>query len=342
MIVTYNKTQKTTDMKNLIALIILIATTLTTQAQMPYDFKYKKEAYVPLTNGISLNDTNIWDDESYAIPLGFTFKLGNKTIDTVYLHGMSLLSSDTALEIMDGLVFIDADLEDRGAIDTSQSKSPIRYEITGTKGNQICKIEMANAGLHDERDIYNTMDDYINIQLWIYEAGGIVEMHYGPSQITYAADYFLSQTGPIVGYADYFDPNEQSGMVYLVSGDYDSPILDSFSFTTMGFTLYSYPDDGTVYTFTPKKKSGLGISKSDLLQNIQVYPTAVHNNLHVNLDEHTGAAYRIISATGQITNVYGSMNQRHSIIDVSNLSSGMYILQMNIDNEVGAYRFSKL
>lgn len=327
-------------MKNLIALIILIATALNTQAQMPYNFKYKKEAYVPLTNGISLNDTNIWDDESYAIPLGFTFKLGNKSLDTIYLHGTSILSSDTTLEVMDGLVFIDADLQDRGAVDTSVSKSSIKYVVTGAIGSRICKIEIANAGFSDEYDIYGTMDDSVNIQLWIYEAGGIVEMHYGPSQVTNPSDYFLSQAGPIVGYADFLDPNEQSGIVYLVSGDYDSPTLDSFSFSTMGFTLFSYPEDGTVYTFTPKQT--LRTNKEHRLQNIKVYPSAVRNNLHIDLGDATAAEYRIISATGQTTNVYGSMKQRSNTIDVSHLPSGMYILQLSTNGSGEAYRFSKM
>lgn len=327
-------------MKNLIALIILIVATITTQAQMPYNFSYKKETYTPLTNGISLSDTNAWDEAIYTIPLGFKCQLGNKIVDTIYMNSFSVLSPDTSTQIMDGLVFVDADLQDRGAVDSSSSKSKVSYKIEGLKGNRICKIEIANAGFYDEREIYKTMNDSVNIQIWIYEDGSKVEMRYGPSQITHPADYFVSQLGPIVGYADYFNYNESNGIVYLLSGDYDSPILDSFSFSIAGYTLSSYPENGTVYSFTPKKT--LGIERSNFLQDIQVYPTAAHYSLHVNLGEHAEAAYRIINATGQATNVYGRMDQRYNVIDVSTLPSSMYILQMNIENTVGVYRFSKL
>ena len=335
-----NQNSKTTDMKNLIALILLITITVSAQAQMPYNFTYKSETYTPLTNGIALSDTNAWDESIYAIPLGYKFQLGNRMVDTIFLNSFSLISQDTSTQVMDGLVFIDADLQDRGALDSSNSKSPISYEISGTKGDRICKIEIANAGFYAERDLYNTMDDYVNIQLWIYEADSKFEMRYGPSQITNPTDYFVSQTGPIVGYADYFNSDESSGIVYLLSGDYDSPTLDSFSFSISGYTLSSYPKEGTVYTFTPKKT--LGIDRNKVLQDVQIYPTAVRDNLHINLGENTDAEYRIISATGQTTNLYGTMDNRSNMLDLSHLPSGMYILQLSSNGVGGAYRFTKI
>lgn len=327
-------------MKKILALTVLICAALLSKAQMPYDFSYKKEAYVPLTNAISLNDTNLWSDNSFAIPLGFKVQLGDKELDTVYLYGNSILSSDTTKEVMDGLVFIDAYLQDRGALDGTKSASPVRYEITGPKGNRICKIEIANAGFYDERDLYSTMDDSVNIQLWIYESGSIVEMRYGPSQISNPSDYFISQVGPIVGYADYFDPNDASGMVYLLSGDYDSPTLDSFSFTITGYTLSSYPADSTVYTFKPKKT--LDVARSEVLKDVKIYPTAVQNMLYVNTGAQTGVQYSIINTAGQSMNINGEVSTTQRAIDVSSLPPGAYILRLRTNGVEGAYRFSRL
>lgn len=325
-------------MKHTLAILILICVAISTPAQMPYNFTTKQNSYTPLNNAISLNKGEIWDEDAFTIPMDFPFTLGRRTVDTIYLKFDGIISADTSVTTLDGIVFIDADLQDRGAMDTTQSLSPVSYKTEGAVGNRICKIEVANAGFYDERDQFGTMDDYVNVQVWLYEQDSKLELHYGPSKISNPTKYFLNGAGPLVGFAKEFSYLESSGLVYTLAGDPDSPTLDSFSMSIAGYLLNDYPEDGTVYSFNNKT---LSVSKEAITQQVLVYPTYVQNALHVDFGQETNAIYRVVSTTGARVDIYGEMNGRHSAIDVSSLSSGLYILQVNVGGVYNAYRFVK-
>lgn len=325
-------------MKHTLAILILICVAISTQAQMPYNFTVKQNSYTPLNNAISLNKGEIWDDSIFTIPLDFPFTIGRKTVNTIYLKFDGVISADTSSTTMDGIVFIDADLQDRGGIDMKQSLSPVSYKTEGSGGNRICKIEVANAGFYDERDQFGTMDDYVNVQVWLYEQDSKLELHYGPSKISNPTYYFLNGVGPLVGFAKEFSYLESSGLVYTLAGNPDSPTLDSFSLSIAGYTLNDYPKHGTVYTFNNKT---LSVAKEAIVQQVLVYPTYVQNTLHVDFGQEINAQYRVVSTTGALADIYGEMDDRHSIVDVSSLSSGLYILQVNVGGVLNAYQFIK-
>ncbi len=326
-------------MKHTIALLIFIFAAMGTQAQMPYNFTVKQNTYTPLQGAINLNKGEIWDDFVYAIPLDFSFSVGRKRVNTVYLKFDGMISVDTGSSMMDGIVFNDADLLDRGAIDSVQSMSPVSYKIEGNTGNRICKIEIANAGFYDELEQNGTMDDFVYIQVWLYEQDSKVELHYGPSSVSNPSQYFLNGAGPLVGYANEFNVNESSGIVYTLAGDPKSPTLDSFSLTVSGYALGSYPEDKTVYTFMNKT---LSVTANVLAEQVLVYPTQVQNTLHIDFGKQTRATYRVVSTTGARVNIYGQAETRHSTIDVSTLSPGLYILQVAADGAAESYRFYKM
>lgn len=331
-------------MKHLIAIATLILSIIVTQAnaQMPYKVTVRQNTYQPLQNAISLNDTIIWDDEAFKVPLGFTYKLNGEEVDTLDLNFGNLLGTDTSTTIMNGFIFSDMDLADRGLIDGKESKSPIRYKVTGTAGNRICKIEFFNAGFYDEYDIYATMNDSVNFQLWLYEADSKMEIHYGTYQMTYPQNYYVFSNGPMVGYAKEFNYLETSGLIYTLSGSVNQPGIDSFTFTHGGKMLNAYPDNGTVFTFELKTgTTGVG-SKQIEQQQVTVYPTNTRNTLHVDMGDIQDADYRIISTTGGSTAIYGHMDRAKGMIDVSSLPAGMYILQLHTGSSIGAYRFIKM
>ena len=47
-------------------------------AQQSYYFGQYQDAYEPLTDSISLNQGQIWDDPTYNVPLGFNFDFFRK------------------------------------------------------------------------------------------------------------------------------------------------------------------------------------------------------------------------------------------------------------------------
>jgi hypothetical protein len=154
---------------------------------------------------------------------------------------------------VNGFFFSDADIADRGYLNQTASRSPIRYLTTGTAPNRIFKLEIANGGFYNEYDFYNTMSDSFSLQVWVYETSNIVELHYGPSRITHAADYFNFGNGPLVMYAKHADFDMgTAGSVYFLEGAASAPALDSVDLPNQPATaLNSWPASGKVYRFTP-------------------------------------------------------------------------------------------
>ncbi len=56
--------------------------------QFPYQFSYTNEPYVALSNGITLNNDDVWN-EGVTFPLGFSFQFGGVSYDSLILEGYS-------------------------------------------------------------------------------------------------------------------------------------------------------------------------------------------------------------------------------------------------------------
>ena len=54
-------------------------------AQHVYDFSVSQDTYIPLPNALKLNNTNIWDDVNYKVPLGFNYELDWMPVNTFAL-----------------------------------------------------------------------------------------------------------------------------------------------------------------------------------------------------------------------------------------------------------------
>ena len=244
--------------KKLLLLPLAALITLTAQAQFRYTFKDTTTAYVPLTGATSINGSTVWDDDDFAVSLPFTWTIDStiatSSFDLVLCFG-SLVDQLSNISDVNGFMFTDADIADRGMLSSTTSLSPISYLATGTTPNRIFKLELANAGFYDEYDLYNTMDDSFSIQIWIYETKNIVEFHYGPSRITNASDYFtINNAGPLTSYMQHVDfDNGSTGSFYFLKGNAASPTIDTVKLPSFPNTaLNSWPANGKVYRFTPK------------------------------------------------------------------------------------------
>jgi len=246
----------------LFVVILLLLINSNTRAQFRYSFKDTSATYVPLIGGTSLNGTTIWDEQKYVAPMPFSWTMDSSfTLNSLKLKlsGYPGIVVDTAAtNNVNGFFFGDFDIADRGLLSGTASYSPIRYLTAGTAPNRIFKVELSNAGFWNEPDLYLTMNDYFNWQIWIYEGSQIVEFHYGPSQITYPKDYYYSQnTGPLCGYAKHV--NEYSGFpstgTYYFLKDITTPKIDTDYLPTLpSISLSSWPANGRVFRFVPKWK----------------------------------------------------------------------------------------
>ncbi|MEO6830677.1 MAG: T9SS type A sorting domain-containing protein [Chitinophagaceae bacterium] len=244
-------------MKNLLLLLLSAVLCFKASAQFNYSFKDTVATYVPLTGSTSLNGSLIWDDENLVAPMPFTWKMDNTiSLNKFYLplSIVAVLDDTSNYADINGFVFGDMNIADRGLLNNVSSLSPISYATVGTAPNRIFKVELANAGFYDEYDMYNTMADSFNIQIWIYETSNIVELHYGPSSITYASDYFSFGSGPLVMYAKHVDGiTGNTGSFYYLKGSPASPTIDTADMINPpSGALNSWPANGQVYRFTPK------------------------------------------------------------------------------------------
>jgi PKD repeat protein len=214
--------------------ILLQGVSLYSRAQPTYAFTYSTGTYSDLTGATSLNNGQLWDDNDTLIPIGFTFELYDQTFDSIHI-------SDLVWFQLNGDYFIEAffaDFMDRGS-GTGTSLSPKSFSLSGTAGNQILKIQWKNAGFLFEDLHAGTLNDSVNVQLWLYENASTVEIHVGPNSVQKPNSSYNFAEGPRTGLRTYFGEN------LTVSGPADDPILD----TTVAH-LTGTPSDSGIYRFT--------------------------------------------------------------------------------------------
>ncbi|MFA6949581.1 MAG: T9SS type A sorting domain-containing protein [Lentimicrobiaceae bacterium] len=263
----------------------------------------------------------------YIIPIGFDFFFFNSTIDTLFFFetAPSILSSSKELNGFHKIIIpFGASLVDRG-IGSSHSLSPLSYQLSGEIGSRILKIEWKNAGFAIEYYLNNTLDDYVNFQLWLYETSGKMEIHYGPSQISHPEFAYADETGPSVTLVPKFDyvMDTMSKTSLWLQG---SPFKPSMVESDNSFYL-----DGTITPNSVYHFNNLIVSSAIINQDAPiVYPNPVKDRLNIRLQNYPTLPITVLfcNMSGRIMNeVYISSNHIGEMqIPVSFLTSGIYQL----------------
>ncbi len=200
------------------------------------------EPYNDLTGATSINGGELWDDPEYVVPIGFAFEINGNAVTALQFVGSgSFLAAPTSdPDILTGVLPFEMDLIDRGDIDGT-SVSPLSYKVEGSPGSRICKIEWKNAGSFEELNTENTLDMFINFQLWLYEGINRIEFHFGSNNIN-NPDLFYGGFGIYMGTTD-IDPNtDEIYNPHFFAGSIDAPFLSAAVETIDGT-----PAPGTVY-----------------------------------------------------------------------------------------------
>lgn len=195
-------------MKLFILIILLFSVGLVEGQEFDYTINSYVDEYNELIDPVSLNNNEIWFLPDYTIPLPFDFLFFQTHIDTLFFfpEGAGCILSDSQIEggIHRLIIPFGSSLIDRG-FGSGSSQSPLSYEVTGNPGDQIFKIQWGNAGFLNEYDALGTLNDYINFQLWLYEADGRIDVRYGTYSITHPELAFIEGTGPSVGLIPEYD-----------------------------------------------------------------------------------------------------------------------------------------
>jgi hypothetical protein len=327
--------------KKLLLSALALITAISVSAQFNYTFTTSTDTYTPITGGTSINGSTIWDDEEFTIPLGFNFNMDGMINDTVYLAEDNFLTIDS-VSPLNLFIFTDMDLIDRGNIDGIATGSPISYVVSGTAPNRVFKLEIANAGIYEEYDLYGTNNDSVNIQVWLYESSNIVELRYGPSRLSHPSDYHYLNGKAITGYIKGMNMSMGSFQkAYLLNGNNTSPAIDSTTdIDTYTGGMNAYPTNGTVYRFTPIP-SGI-VKTAGTLPGLQLLSNVGHSQILLNNPNDGTLNYKIVAINGADLYNSGSLQKGINHIDISYLPQGMHILYIAGKDGTQSYRINKL
>ncbi|MCB0705827.1 MAG: T9SS type A sorting domain-containing protein [Saprospiraceae bacterium] len=222
------------------------------QAQdFPYSFSAFTDTYTPITNGISVNNGQAWDDPDFAAPIGFDFELFGGTMNTIYWNGFlgAIFMGGDYYSASPAIAVYGSDLIDRGYFSGAGSLSPIVFELVGTAPNRIFKMEYQNAGFYDEDPSLS----YVNFQLWLYETSNVIEMRYGENSVVSPVHGYSN--GPKIGLIDLVDIYTYDfGTFYYLNGNTGDPSIqevDVYDYYYLTDALDGEPVDGQVYRFAP-------------------------------------------------------------------------------------------
>ena len=343
-----NKTYFT--MKKAITLLLLACLTFALQAQAPVSYQFQKltEPYQDLTGATSLNEGLQWDDPEYLVSLGMNFDIFGLTFNELYFNLMGCGFTNMSEEFFDKstlylmLTPLYSDMIDRcygEGDDTSDvahngkigkgirydgdpgSCSNLSYKIEGSAGNRIFKMEWNNVSMYG---VYDSC--FLNMQVWFYENGNIIEFRYGPSYIS--SDDWYDQTSEMEGMQPLFalvDLDYETGNAAGLYGDPDNPTFECLALTDTTSTellysgLSSLPAANTVYRFTPHTTGIAGHTVSD----ISIRPNPVRDRLTLSGVETADIQIFDIAGHLVMSGTYsGSM-------DVSGLPNGAYFVNIS-------------
>jgi len=301
---------------------------VTASAQFPYHFSAYHDTYVPLDSATIVDSGRVWDlGTIFHAPIGFPFMIDTFHCSSFISPGANDPATDSNSVITSGFIIEDGDLDDRGFVTDSFSLSPVRYKVTGPVGHQIFKFEVWNAGFDQQFSATGAMTDSFCFQYWYYQDSNVVELRYGPSRVT-RTDYFALGK-PFAGFGQNVDTGG-NGTLYILGGNPNSPNVQTVPLvagnpTTIFSPLNSFPTSGTVYRFGPLPNH---TSVNELLNSdeLNVYPTSASNEVIINYKGGDQLHYNVYSITGANTNINGNAVKGLTKIDISNLPSGMYMV----------------
>ena len=317
--------------KILLSLIVILTIQFNIQAQS-YTFSQRTTTYTDLASPTNLFGTSIWDDTSAIVPIGFPFILGATTFSNVEINsnGVILFNSGSTDA---GIIAYDSDLASLG---TASSTSPIGYELTGTAGSRIFKVQWKNAGFYD-----GSGTDFTNFQVWLYEGSNKIETYIGASNFANPADIFGSFGGPANGVATMIDfTNEILSGLFIQGSPGAATTVTLTNSSTYPF-LNAPPANGTAYTYV-RTTSGLAETLNNI--RISVYPNPVTDVLQIDgLSAAKGnKTIKIYDMLGKVVLTQENVAGSHLAINVAGLTKGTYFVEITAGKERAGKQIIKL
>ncbi|RYD96683.1 MAG: T9SS type A sorting domain-containing protein [Sphingobacteriales bacterium] len=294
-------------------------------------------------------DANWTDTVSAPVNLTMGFKYQNTPINTISIESLGgLTMNSTPLDGLGHIMGIAMEYASKG-------RAKIAYELTGTAGNRIFKVEYKNMGR--ENDAMG--NDTLNYQIWLHESDNAIEYHTGYNNVPdtvfaqLISDIMAGKEIVTIGLAgnegDSLGTDLDASFMHVVK-DMGSQVFDTAFWINdlmsnpllyTDYLIYgTYPAEGSVIRFVPKT-GGVNIGKIDF-NLATVYPNPSKNGrFNVLLKEQLqDATIMVYDITGKL--VYNQkVNAQTTTIDLSQLPTGQYIGKLQSKAKTGVFKLVK-
>ena len=303
-------------MKKIVLLICFLAIIQASAQAQSYSFIKSTGTYTDLTAPTVLTTAN-WDDGSHNVPIGFSFNYAGTNYTSVDAdeNGLVFFNYNDNL----ALIAIITDLQQSGV----QSPSEVSYQLTGSAGSRVLKIEWRNAGFWD-----GLTTDFVNFQVWLHEGSNKIDTHFGPVSIANSNDVFYlgSIHGLIVNYN--FADDTFSGP--FLTGDPLNPTLVNYVNDTIPAPMLSHPTNGLIYTFTPLLT---GLSKNPEKLNLSLYPNPATEAISIEGLDNKPATIKVFDRLGKLVLIQEQLTGNRITVDLTTLKPGTYAVEVIAGNK---------
>ncbi len=313
-------------MKHSLTLLWLCATTIA-HAQNAYSFEHTQQPYAELPEAMFCDFNSDGDDPLPELN-GETFVLyglpwtGTSSYPiTIGGHGFIRIETATELVILDGLFTNIVEID---------STSNVSYAITGDAGEKVLTAQW-----HNIRFATGPTDSYLNYQIRLYQATGVVEVHMGPNSGS-SMDY-TDASGPNCGI--FHSPWSFSGCYgkLWVEQDANSPTLDTvpnYDFDA----LHNLPAPNTLYRFTPRSVVDAVPDRSPFAP-LDAWYDAAQNEVVVRIEAPDPGSYlSVLDARGRVVSEH-PVRSGLMRLPVVGLAAGAYTVVHQASDRTASWRF---
>ncbi len=279
-----------------------------------YSFTQFDSPYSNLTSPTVISSPNWYMDAVYTLQLPFTFNYYGTNFNTIYAKGG-----------FDGFTydgngsFGDYEIAtfDNSMVDLT-GNATISYVLSGVSPNRILKIQTLNATFDNGQANVN---DYANVQLWLFEGTNVIEMHYGPSSVGNDA----WETGAVSCYGPSVGLMKSQTVFNLLSGNASNPTVST---AVQSLCVTGAPPANKVYRFTPGL-AGLKEQSETTLLTVFPNPSKGSFKLKSTVFESTTTNVTIKNTLGQVVYNDQLLFSTSEISINSDLRTGVYILELD-------------
>ena len=331
-----------TFISTLATLVLLFFTTVLFAQDPPYILVTETDTYANLENATEVTSVgDFWDDPSFTFPIGFDFNFLGQTGNTLFMNGDYFLGGVVNFPFsFNGVgnpLFVNFD----DVIDIENAdpnlQSSISYQLDGSAGDQIFKLEWKDVGFFNEYDAFGTAENQMNFQLWIYEGSNNFEIRFGPATYTDTVGLIHDLEGPTSGFIDSLDLNNETFKAFWhLAGNPLKPSLNSIESIGGLYTasmLSDRPADGMVYRFINPISNTENFVKNNAMK---VYPSLVSNQFFVEVDDDLLSEKTTLSINDQLGRpIFNKIiTNNKTELSLGHLPNGFYYA--TIFNETGS------